>query len=79
LKPFDEERFARAVKRAKSEILAEMAQRAGSDEGDHAPSTSAPLERFVVKSEGRILFFTTDEIDWIEAASYYVKPTAPAA
>ena len=27
----------------------------------------------MVKSEGRILFFTTDEIDWIEAASNYVK------
>ena len=73
LKPFDEERFARAVKRAKSEILAEMAQHTGTDEADHTPRISSPLERFVVKSEGRILFFTTDEIDWIEAASNYVK------
>jgi two-component system LytT family response regulator len=70
LKPFDEERFARAVKRAKSEIFADRAPVAG----DGAPTghTHAP-ERFVVKSEGRILFFTTDEIDWIEAASNYVK------
>lgn len=73
LKPFDEERFARAVKRARSEILAEMSQR--SERGGHDPGIAAnqPLERFVVKSEGRILFFTTDEIDWIEAASNYVK------
>lgn len=71
LKPFDAERFSRAVKRAKSEILAARSRRSG----DSAIPASAnhALERFVVKSEGRILFFTTEEIDWIEAASNYVK------
>jgi two-component system LytT family response regulator len=73
LKPFDEERFARAVKRAKSEILAELSQRPEREGSDPSSGTSPALERFVVKSEGRILFFTTDEIDWIEAASNYVK------
>jgi len=69
LKPFDEERFLRAVKRAKSEIYSDKLQRAES-----GPSNGHPqLDRFIVKSEGRILFFTTDEIDWIEAASNYVK------
>jgi len=72
LKPFDEERFARAVKRAKSEILADVA-RHPKREGSSVAGTPHALERFVVKSEGRILFFTTDEIDWIEAASNYVK------
>jgi two-component system LytT family response regulator len=66
LKPFDEERFARAVKRAKDEIVAEAVHR--------SPSNGhKKLERFIVKSEGRILFFTTEEIDWIEAASNYVR------
>jgi two-component system LytT family response regulator len=73
LKPFDEERFARAVKRAKSEILAETAHFTASADPESRQDTSPSLERFVVKSEGRILFFTTDEIDWIEAASNYVK------
>jgi two-component system, LytTR family, response regulator len=73
LKPFDEERFARAAKRAKSEIFAELAQRSERDGADIQPGSNHVLERFVVKSEGRILFFTTDEIDWIEAASNYVK------
>ena len=73
LKPFDEERFARAVKRAKSEILAEISQRAHSKNNGGPPRPANALERFIVKSEGRILFFTTDEIDWIEAASNYVK------
>jgi two-component system, LytTR family, response regulator len=73
LKPFDEERFARAVKRAKIEILAETGPRSGAEETDTRVRANHSLERFVVKSEGRILFFTTDEIDWIEAASNYVK------
>lgn len=73
LKPFDEERFFRAVKRAKSEILAEIAQRSQAGDNGLRPRSTHSLERFVVKSEGRILFFTTDEIDWIEAASNYVK------
>src|SRR6516162_9924621 len=73
LKPFDEERFARAAKRAKSEIMAEAAPVSTSSDGESRPTAPPPLERFVVKSEGRILFFTTDEIDWIEAASNYVK------
>ena len=73
LKPLDEERFARALERAKSEILAELSQRLERRGSDRRTSTNRGLERFVVKSEGRILFFTTDEIDWIEAASNYVK------
>lgn len=65
LKPFDEERFARAVQRAKDEILGGVVR--GPANG------SLKLDRFIVKSEGRILFFTSEEIDWIEAASNYVK------
>jgi two-component system LytT family response regulator len=69
LKPFDEERFFRAVRRAKNEIYSQIARQNlnGSSNGH------SRLDRFVVKSSGRILFFTTDEIDWIEAASNYVK------
>ena len=35
--------------------------------------SSDAIDRFLVKSEGRILFFEADEIDWIEAASNYVE------
>ena len=73
LKPFDEERFARALRRAKNEILAERTQTPGGEANGKNGVARSSLERFVVKSEGRILFFTTDEIDWIEAASNYVK------
>lgn len=73
LKPFDEQRFARAVQRAKSEILPDMALRSSGGRRRTDAQPHPAQERFVVKSEGRILFFTTDEIDWIEAASNYVK------
>lgn len=69
LKPFDEERFTRAIKRAKNEIYSGLQQ----PPSNGATAAHPRLDRFIVKSEGRILFFTTDEIDWIEAASNYVK------
>ena len=50
LKPFDEERFARAVKRAKSEILAESSPRPDREGSDSSAGTQPALERFVVKS-----------------------------
>ena len=31
------------------------------------------LERFVIKSGGRVFFVRSEEIDWIEAAGNYVK------
>lgn len=73
LKPFDEGRFARALRRAKHEILVDRERKSATDESEKSAESHPPLERFIVKSEGRILFFTTDEIDWIEAASNYVK------
>ena len=73
LKPFDEQRFARAVQRAKSEILPDIALRSSAGRRCTDAQPHPGQGRFVVKSEGRILFFRTDEIDWIEAASNYVK------
>ena len=31
------------------------------------------MERFVIKSSGRVFFVRAEEIDWIEAAGNYVK------
>ncbi|MGH9900636.1 MAG: LytR/AlgR family response regulator transcription factor, partial [Pyrinomonadaceae bacterium] len=37
-------------------------------------AAAAPyLSRLMIKSAGRVFFLKTDEIDWIEAADYYVK------
>jgi two-component system, LytTR family, response regulator len=76
LKPFDRERFSSALTRAKEQIARAtpgdlekrlMALVSGLRSGP------ARIDRFVVKSGGRVFFVRTDEIDWIEAAGNYVK------
>jgi two-component system, LytTR family, response regulator len=76
LKPFDRERFHEALVRARQQLdrrtngdlerrLLELVQ-------DLKPAAQR-LERFVIKSGGRVFFVRSDEIDWIEAAGNYVK------
>jgi two-component system LytT family response regulator len=76
LKPFDRERFQQALGRARQQLerrqngdlerrLLELVQ-------DLKPAAQR-LERFVVKSGGRVFFVRAEEIDWIEAAGNYVK------
>ncbi|HKK08183.1 MAG TPA: LytTR family DNA-binding domain-containing protein, partial [Gemmatimonadota bacterium] len=87
LKPFDDERFERALQRAKSdldrrrdsEVTARIEalldeRRVGEGHGDaEGPDEEDGLKRFVVRSSGRIHFVDIDEVDWIEAAGDYVR------
>lgn len=60
VKPFDDRRFFAALLRAK----------------DHARKREAPRERvarFLVRNGEKVLFIKTGDIDWIEAADYYVS------
>jgi two-component system LytT family response regulator len=59
LKPFDNARFARALERAKQRIVAESGR-------------AQKIERLAIKNAGQVLFLKLSEIDWIEAADYYV-------
>jgi two-component system LytT family response regulator len=61
LKPFEDARFHRALDRAKEKCTQYAARR------------PRKLERLVIKSEGQIVFLNAPEIDWIEAANYYVS------
>ena len=76
LKPFDRERFQQALVRARERLqhqnqgelerrLLELVQ-----DLKHNPQR---IDRFVVKSGGRVYFVRADEIDWVEAAGNYVK------
>lgn len=57
LKPFDNARFLRTLQRAKDRIGAGKAKR---------------MELLAIKNAGEVLFLKVAEIDWIEAADYYV-------
>ena len=70
LKPFDEERLGRCIRRIKSRRLQSTPT---GNTADTFQKASDGSDRFLVKSEGRILFFDAREIDWIEAASNYAE------
>ena len=62
LKPFDDARFMRTLERAKARAL-------------ESPSKSASRyrQRFLVRVRERIVVVNASDIDWIEAADYYVS------
>lgn len=81
LKSYSDDRFEAALRRAKEQIrqkkVSEISQRLVAllddrKQGKARPERDAYLTRLVVKSGGRVFFLKTAEIDWIEAADYYV-------
>lgn len=82
LKSYSDERFEAALQRAKEQIrqkkVNEVSQRLvalldSQKPGREAtPESSSFLSRLVIKTGGRVFFLKTSEIDWIEAADYYV-------
>lgn len=76
LKPFTDERFEKALARAK-----ELVRRNDTERSKHAQLTAAHrtfTKRFMVRSAGRVVFLKAEEIDWIEAADYYARLHAGA-
>src|SRR5215203_6655031 len=83
LKPFDDERFAHALERAKSQIEAREINRLSKRllalleerESKHkAPGEQQGyLSRLMVKVGGRMVLLKIDEIDFIEADGNYAK------
>jgi two-component system, LytTR family, response regulator len=77
LKPFDRERFQKALQRAIERV---RHRDAGALRHQHQallaevkPAPARPLDRLAVKTSGRILFVRLAEIDWISAAHNYVE------
>ena len=75
LKPFDEERFSKAVDRAKVQILnrsnhaALISQLAG--ELQQSRSQTVP-QRLIIRSKGKVELLRVEDIDWIEAQHNYL-------
>jgi len=76
LKPFDRDRFAVAMGRAKEQI------RRHRDSGVHeklqallddVKPAATGIDRLAIKSGGSVHFLRADEIDWIEAAGNYTR------
>src|SRR5262249_16323107 len=59
LKPFDDARFDFALRRAKQRHAERRDSRKAAD-------------RFVIKGTGQVSFVRVADVDWIEAADYYV-------
>jgi two-component system, LytTR family, response regulator len=80
LKPFDEERFKKAVTRACVQVAqvqnkqpATSVQAGAVAEGAALKDGAPYLDRLLIRTGGRVLFRRTDEIDWIEAEGNYVR------
>lgn len=79
LKPFDDERFARALERAKEAVRERqaliLAQRLGALVGHAEPPAGSErlLERIAVRERGSVQLVAVNEIDWIGAQDYYAE------
>ena len=73
LKPFDRERFLKALNHARSSLERGEFNRQLIRLLDDRLTTRKPLERLVIRSGGRIYFLNVEEVDWIEAADNYVE------
>jgi two-component system, LytTR family, response regulator len=76
LKPYDPERFRKAIERARMHLAGR--RRAQMDDRldsllDELHTRNQFLERLVVRSGGRILILRVADVDWVEAASNYVR------
>ncbi len=83
LKPFDDERFAHSLKRAKSQIETREINRVSKrllallEERESVRKDSIQqksyLTRLMIKVSGRVMLLKVDEIDFIEADGNYAK------
>jgi two-component system LytT family response regulator len=84
LKPFDDERFAQALQRAReylvrdrvvdaSRKLAQLVQPETGDLGQLQGGGQAPLERLTIRREGGIELVETSSIHWVESSDQYVR------
>ncbi|HTL16759.1 MAG TPA: LytTR family DNA-binding domain-containing protein, partial [Patescibacteria group bacterium] len=76
LKPFDYERFARALRHARALLNHRKQQEVGSRLAavleEIAPGFKKP-DRLVFKENGKIVFVQAENVDWVEADGNYVR------
>jgi len=76
LKPFDDDRFAKALARAKelarTPAGGDLARQIGELLADRG-RRERYAQRFMVRSRDRTIVVSVEDLDWIEAADYYVS------
>lgn len=76
LKPFSDERFGKALARARESLMrsagAPMPKTAGAPDEALLVEDTATLDRIVVRNCGRVTFLNVKDLDWIEASGVYV-------
>jgi two-component system LytT family response regulator len=80
LKPVTEERFAKAIERAKARLESKSPDGPASEQSrqilsllETIASPARSLKRLAVRSAGKTVFVDVEEIDWMEAAENYVQ------
>jgi two-component system LytT family response regulator len=76
LKPFDQERFDKALARAVANIQADKSENLTErilKTLEEMKARPVHLERLVIKMNGHVFFVKTEEIDWLEAEGNYVR------
>jgi len=76
LKPFDDQKFERTMKRVKAQIRGKERERTDSQMLaflKELKDKSSYLERISIKTADRITLLRVEEIDWIEADDNYVQ------
>ena len=81
LKPFDDERFAHALRRAKAQIEAQEINRLSKRllalleerESELKVDQKSYLTRLMIKDSGRVRLLKVDDIDFVEADGNYAK------
>ncbi len=75
LKPFDRERFRKALAWAKAAVRRDREEAAALPPAALAElrGDRKPLERVTIKTAGRIYFLNTCDVEWVEAAGNYLR------
>ena len=77
LKPYNRERFRKAVERARAQLSngakGELNERLLSLLENFKTEQPRHLERLMIKSSGRVFFLRAEELDWIEAEGNYLR------
>jgi two-component system LytT family response regulator len=76
LKPVTEDRFRKALERAKERLKSRPADEAGRQILSLLETIATPrryLKRFAVRTAGKTVFVEVQDVDWMEAAENYVQ------